>query len=188
MNILAVCGSPRLKGNTSYLVDEALKAASSLGLKTEKINLAKVKIGPCLACKNCADLTDCALKDDGGKILKKLCRADGLILATPVYFYNVSAQMKALIDRCHFFYSHNMKPKARTLGFIVIAGEYGVEDTLHALNRYNEVTFNVPENAVFSVGGIALDIGEVRRNVNLISEARELGKRMAAVLINNSRT
>jgi multimeric flavodoxin WrbA len=185
MKILAINGSPRLKGNTACLIDEALKAASSLGIETEKINLGKTQISPCLACKNCAELSECVLKDDGDRLLKKLCGADGIILATPVYFYNVSAQMKALIDRCHFLYSHDMKPTARTLGFIVVAGEYGVEDTLHALHRYNEVTFNTPPKAIFSVAGIALEAGEVKNDSALIEKARKLGRQMAGILMNS---
>ncbi len=182
MKILAICGSPRLKGNTNFLVDEALQSAASLGIVTEKINLVKTKIGPCLACKNCAELSECLLKDDGDRILQKLCTADGIILATPVYFYNVSAQMKALIDRCHFLYSHELKPKARTLGFIVIAGEYGVEDTLHTLYRYNEVTFGLPKKVIFTIGGIALGPDEVKNNATLVKQARRLGQKMAGIL------
>ena len=182
MKILAVCGSPRLRGNTSYLVGEALKAASAEGIETEKISLNRYKVGPCLACKNCAELAVCAVKDDGALVLEKLLAADGIILATPVYFYNVSAQLKALIDRCHFFYSHNLKPKAKTLGFIVIAGEFGVEDTLHALYGFSEITFGLPKKAVFSVGGIALEADEVKNSRALVEQARLLGQKMANIL------
>ncbi len=182
MKILAICGSPRLRGNTNYLVDKALQVAANLGAETEKIILSKYKINACIACKNCGELKACLLNDDGNWILEKLAKADGIILATPVYFYNVSAQMKALIDRCHFFYSHGIKPKAKTLGFIVVAGEYGIEETLQALHRYNEVTFNVPTARIFSVSGIALEPGEVRNNIKLVEAARQLGRQMANVL------
>ena len=182
MKILAVCGSPRLRGNSNYLADKALQAAASLGMATEKVVLSKYKVNPCVACQNCGELKTCSLSDDGNWILEKLAAADGIILATPVYFYNVSAQMKALIDRCHFFYSHGIKPKAKTLGFIVIAGEYGIEDTLHALHRYNEVTFNVPESHIFSVSGVALASGEVKNNKALIRAVANLGRQMVNVL------
>ena len=99
-----------------------------------------------------------------------------------IYFYNVSAQLKALIDRCHFLYSHNLKPRARTLGFIVIAGEFGVEDTLHALHGFSEITFGLPKRAVFSVGGIALEAGEVKNSRMLVEQSRRLGQKMANIL------
>ena len=182
MKILAVCGSPRQRGNTNYLVGEALKAASAECIETEKISLGRYKVGPCLACKNCAGLSACVVKDDGGMILEKLLAADGIIFATPVYFYNVSAQLKALIDRCHFLYSHDLKPRAKTLGFIVVAGEFGVEDALHALYGFNEITFGLPKRAVFSVGGVALEAGEVKNSRTLVEQARLLGQKMANIL------
>jgi multimeric flavodoxin WrbA len=182
VKILAIVGSPRLRGNTNYLVDKALNTAAGLGAETEKIVLRRYKVNPCIACKNCGELKTCLLKDDGTSILEKLAEADGIILATPVYFHNVSAQMKALIDRCHFFYSHARKPKAQTLGLIVVAGEYGIEETLHALCRFNEITFGIPEERIFSVSGLALEPGEVKSYLPLIEAARQLGQKMVGVL------
>lgn len=182
MKILAIVGSPRLRGNTNFLVDKALKTAAGLSAETEKIVLSRYNMNPCIACKNCGKLKTCLLKDDGNLILERLAEADGIILATPVYFYNVSAQMKTLIDRCHFFYSHGRKPKARSLGLVVVAGEYGIKETLHALHRFNEVTFGVREERIFSVSGIALESGEVRTNLSLVDEARKLGQEMVEVM------
>ncbi len=84
MNILAIVGSPRLNGNTNYLVDQALKEAARLGAQTEKIVLSQYKLGPCQGHENCNEFDSCLQKDDGTWILKRFCEADGLILATPL--------------------------------------------------------------------------------------------------------
>ncbi|TET68945.1 MAG: flavodoxin family protein, partial [Dehalococcoidia bacterium] len=116
MKLLAIVGSPRLKGNTNYLVGQALKEAAALGAETEKIVLSQYVVNPCLGHDNCASFDACQQKDDAGWILDRLCQADGVIIATPVYYYNVSAQMKAFIDRNYFLYKHNQKYKARAVG------------------------------------------------------------------------
>ena len=89
MKIIAIVGSPRPKGNTNFLVDEALKESEKLGAQTEKIIITKYKINPCLGHDNCALRDSCKWKDDTSWILKKMSEADGVILATPVYYFNV---------------------------------------------------------------------------------------------------
>ena len=89
MYILAVVGSPRLDGNTNYLVDQALREATKLGARTEKIIVSENRLSPCLAHINCRELDSCAQQDDGTWLLDKFCEANGVILATPVYYYDV---------------------------------------------------------------------------------------------------
>ena len=105
MKLLAIVGSPRLNGNTDYLTGQALEEAARLGVETEKIILSQHKVEPCLGHDDCASFDTCVLKDDAAWILESLCEADGVILATPVYYYNASAQMKAFIDRNYFLYT-----------------------------------------------------------------------------------
>ncbi|MDD5617283.1 MAG: flavodoxin family protein [Candidatus Methanoperedens sp.] len=103
MKIVGISGSPRAKGNTEILVHEALKAASELGAKTEFIALSGKKIKPCNGCGTCR--TDkskgiCAIKDDDvPRIYEAVKEADGIIVASPVYFLSITAQLKALFDR-----------------------------------------------------------------------------------------
>ena len=107
MKILAIVGSPRPKGNSNYLVDQALEEASKLAVDTEKIVLSQYEVNPCLGHDDCASFESCLQKDDAGWIFDRFREADGVILATPVYYYNVSAQMKAFIDRNYFLYTHD---------------------------------------------------------------------------------
>ena len=182
MKLLAIVGSPRLKGNTNYLVEQTLEEAAKLGAETEKIVLSQYAVNSCLGHDNCASYDTCRQKDDTGWILDKLCQADGVILATPVYYYNVSAQMKAFIDRNYFLYKHDRKSRARVVGIIVVAGSEGVEDTLHTLRQFIGETFKVDEDKIFTVWGYADRLGEVKDKLPLVEEARKLGQQMVASL------
>jgi len=180
MKILAIAGSPRRKGNSNYLVDVALKAAEKLGAETEKIVLSDFKVAPCQGHNNCGSRDTCVQKDDANWILDRLCEADGVIFSTPVYYYNVSAQLKALIDRTYFLYMHDRKPKSQAVGLIVVAESAGIEDTLHTLNQYVDETFS--EKKVFTVSGYAGRCGEVKNNAGLVQEAEKLGRQMVEAL------
>lgn len=181
MKLLAIVGSPRLKGNTNYLVDQALGEAAKLGVQTEKLVLSQYEVNPCLGHDDCATFDSCQQKDDAGWILEKFCEADGVILATPVYYYNVTAQMKVFIDRNYFLYKHDRKYKSRAVGIIVVAEQIGIEDTLHTLRQFTD-EFNVNENRIFTVSGYANKLGEARSNLPLVEEARKLGRQMVASL------
>ncbi len=177
MKILAIVASPRLKGNTNYLVDETLREAAKLGAQTEKLILSQYNVNPCIGCDDCASRDSCVLKDDGEWILGKFCEADGVILATPVYYYNVSAQLKAFIDRNYFFYKHNRRYRATTAGIIVVADMEGIEDTVYTLRQFiNEL--DVAEDRTFSACGYASRPQEVKNNLLLVEEARKLGRQI----------
>ena len=182
MKLLAIVGSPRLKGNTNYLVDAALKEATKLGVETEKIPICQYEVKPCLGHANCATFASCKINDDTGWILDNFCEADGVILATPVYYYNVTAQMKAFIDRNYFLYKKDRRSKARAVGIIVVAEMEGIEDTLYTLNQFVDWSFYVSEAKRFIVSGYALKPGDARGNSSLVEEARNLGRQMVKSL------
>lgn len=98
-NVLILSGSPRKRGNSDLLCDELLRGVLDAGHKAEKIRIPEKKIGFCRACYACKDTGVCVVKDDMAEILQKMVDADVLVLASPVYFYSIDAQMKALIDR-----------------------------------------------------------------------------------------
>ena len=180
MKILAIVGSSRLKGNTNYLVDVALREAKNLGAKTEKVILSQYEVNPCQGHDSCGSSDVCVQKDDTGWILEKFCEADGVIIATPVYYYNVSAQLKAFIDRNYFLYMHDKKPQAKVVGLIVIAESSGIEDTLHALNQFLDETF--AKKKVFTVSGYAGRCGDVMNNAKLVQDAKDLGRQIVEAL------
>lgn len=98
--VLILSGSPRKAGNSDLLCDAFLKGAKEAGNEAEKIFLRDKKIGYCNACYYCKDHQGaCAVKDDMSEILDKMQAADVIVLASPVYFYSIDAQMKTVIDR-----------------------------------------------------------------------------------------
>lgn len=180
MNIVAIVGSPRRSGNTNYLVDCVLEEAKRLGASTEKIIISDCRLGPCLVHDNCSKVERCTYQDDGLWILKKFSEADGVILATPVYYYDVSCWMKIFIDRNWFLYEHNQKCRAKAVGIIVVGGGEGIEDTVSALNRYVDgSTFNgLGGDSKRVVSGIASDPGDAQKDSKLVEQVRELGRWM----------
>jgi multimeric flavodoxin WrbA len=181
LKILAIVGSPRPKGNTNYLVHLALEEATKKGAQTEKIILGQFNVNPCIGHDNCASFDSCRQKDDTNWILDKFRNTEGVILAAPVYYYNIPAQMKAFIDRNYFIYKHEQKYKIKAVGIIVVAEQIGIEDTLHTLRQFTD-EFNVAKDKVFIVSGYANKLGDARKNHSLADDAKQLGRQMVESL------
>ncbi len=98
--ILAIYGSPRRKGNTTVLLDHAVRGAVDAGGKIEKIVLRDQKMSPCLEIYGCKETGRCVIQDDFQKVHDQLLSCRALILASPIFFYTVSAHTKILMDRC----------------------------------------------------------------------------------------
>lgn len=101
-NILLLAGSSRKDGNSDILCDQFIMGAEEAGHYTEKVYIKDYKINYCIACYACKRNSGiCIHKDDMVEITQKMIAADVIVLATPVYFYSMDAQLKALIDRCY---------------------------------------------------------------------------------------
>lgn len=119
--VLALSASPRRCGNSDLLCDRLLQGAQEAGHQTEKIFLGEKKVGVCTACDYCRSHNgQCAQKDDMAEILDKMVKADVLVLASPVYFYSINAQMKAVIDRTVARY---LELTGKELCYIIAAAE-----------------------------------------------------------------
>jgi len=100
MKVLGIMGSPRRQSNTEILLDKALEGARAAGSEVEKVLVSKLKISPCLEIYACRKDGNCAIKDDMQSLYKKLLEADQVIFASPMFFYGVTSQAKAVVDRC----------------------------------------------------------------------------------------
>jgi len=100
MKVLGIMGSPRKQSNTEILLDKALEGGGEAGAEVEKVLVSKLKISPCLEIYACRKDGNCAIKDDMQLLYKKLLEADHVIFASPMFFYGVTSQAKAIIDRC----------------------------------------------------------------------------------------
>ena len=100
MKVLGIMGSPRKQSNTEILLDKALEGAREAGADVEKVMVSRLKISPCLEIYACLKDGDCAIKDDMQALYKKLLEADHIIFASPIFFYGITSQAKAVVDRC----------------------------------------------------------------------------------------
>jgi multimeric flavodoxin WrbA len=100
MKVLAVYGSPRREGNTSTLLKKAVEGARGAGARVEEIVLRDLKMSPCLEIYGCKKKGRCVISDDFQDFHDKILESKGLMLASPIFFYSVSAHTKILIDRC----------------------------------------------------------------------------------------
>lgn len=116
MRIIGISGSPRPRGNTARLVNWVLDALGELGAETQYFSVANTEIQFCTACEHCMRQGGCRVDDDYPSLLEAILAADGLVLGSPNYAYDMSAQMKALFDR-----SHSLLYYMRRL-----SGKYGV--------------------------------------------------------------
>ena len=99
MFVLGLQGSPRLKGNTSILLSAFMDEAERLGAHVHRLHASRVKVAPCIECGNCEEKGFCAVDDEMQRIFPMLRQADIIVMATPVFFYGPTAQLKSLIDR-----------------------------------------------------------------------------------------
>ena len=127
MKIIAIVGSPRTTGNINYLIDQALQEIDTRGFETDKIILSQYQVNPCLGHANYSSFEMCQQDDDTHWILDKSRSADGIILGNPVYYYNMTAQMKAFVDHNYFLYTHGIPFNALCAGLIVVAEGTGIE-------------------------------------------------------------
>lgn len=114
MKVLGIAGSPRRGGNTNLLLAEVIRGAASRGAEVKTIILNDLKITPCQHCDVCLEAGKCKIEDDMQMVYRELEEADRIVLASPIQFMGVTAQMKAMIDRCQALWAKkyvlNMPP------------------------------------------------------------------------------
>ena len=173
--ILILSSSPRRNGNSDLLCDRFAEGAGKAGHQVEKIRLAEKKIGYCTACYACKK-GKCPQQDDAAEIVEKMIGADVIVMATPVYFYTMSAQMKTLIDRCCARY---LEIRDKEFYFIVTAAETDLSAmtrTVEGFRGFLDCLENPTERGVIYGMG-AWKIGEIE-DKPAMQEAYETGKNL----------
>jgi len=186
MKVVAFNGSARKDGNTASLIKFVLGELENEGIETEIFQLAGKKIHGCRACYKCMDNKNrrCAFEDDiVNECIGKICEAEGLILGSPTYFTDVSAEMKALIDRAGFVARANDDMFKRKVGAAVVAvrraGSIHVFDTLNHLFFISQMI--VPGSCYWNMA-FGLDKGDVEKDEEGVKIMRTLGQNMAWLL------
>ena len=173
--VLILSGSPRKSGNSDLLCDEFLKGADEAGHEVEKIFLRDKQIAYCNACYYCQKSGgECAIKDDMAEILEKISEADVIVLASPVYFYSIDAQMKAVIDRCVAKWE---EIKNKEFYYIMTAAENSdtvMDCTLECFRGFAKCLDGSVEKGVIYAKGF-YKAGEVKDSSKML-EAYEMGK------------
>lgn len=173
--VLILSGSPRRNGNSDILCDEFARGALEAGHEVEKIRIAEKKIGYCRACYACRGTGICAIKDDMAEVLQKMIDSDVLVLASPVYFYSIDAQLKALIDRT---VARWLEVKNKEFYYIVTAADEelaSAETTLACFRGYADCVEGAKEMGVIYGMG-TYEKGEVKDKAAM-RDAYEMGKR-----------
>lgn len=176
-SVLILSGSPRRGGNSDTLCDAFMRGAEEGGNQVEKIFLRDQKIGYCTGCGVCSERgLPCPQRDDMAAILDKMIRADVIVMATPVYFYTMDAQMKTLIDRTCSRYT---EITGKDFYFIVAAAEPDVsamERTIEGFRGFTSCLEDAREKGiVYGVG--AWKVGEIQ-NTPALEEAYQMGRRV----------
>ena len=186
MKVIAFNGSARKDGNTALLLNTVLAELATEGIDTEIYHLAGKPIQGCIACNKCVTNKDrrCAVdKDIVNECVAKMVEADGILLGSPTYFADVSAGMKALIERCGKVSGANGGLYKRKVGAGVVAvrraGAYQVFNSLNAFFLIGQMI--VPGSSYWNIG-IGREPGEVANDAEGMKTMRDLGQNMAWLL------
>ncbi|MCR0335962.1 flavodoxin family protein [[Clostridium] innocuum] len=174
-NVLIISSSPRKDGNSDTLCNQFRKGAEETGNRVDKIRLAELTIDYCSACYACKKIGHCVKQDDMEQVIAKMQKADVIVLATPVYFYTMCAQMKTMIDRT---LGGAQMPGLENKEFYLIAtaadGKAAMERTIDDLCGYIECLPGAKEAGVIYGAG-AWQLGDIQGNPAM-QEAYQMGK------------
>jgi multimeric flavodoxin WrbA len=193
MKVIAFNGSPRKGGNTQLLVNEAVRGVRETGMEVTLFTLNELNLRACQHCGSCDTTGRCVIQDDMQAIHRDIRVADRIILASPIYFFGLSAQTKIMVDRCQAFWAQKYVHKKP-----IPAGEFGRKGLLllvggmkrNEKNRGFECpevtakaffrTVNVQENVTLSYDSID-EKGAIAKHPTALKEAYEEGKKLVAL-------
>jgi multimeric flavodoxin WrbA len=186
MKVIAFNGSPRKKGNTDRLVDMVLAELSENGINTEKYHLGGKKVRGCRACYKCVENRDrhCVMDDDCvNECIDLMFDADGIIIASPTYFSNVTAEVKALIDRAGLVVKVNGDMLRRKAGAAVVAvRRAGSIHVFNSINHFFLINQMIVPGSIYWNMAIGRDPGEVESDEEGVRTMKVLGENMAYLL------
>jgi multimeric flavodoxin WrbA len=186
MKVVAFSGSARKDGNTAILVKTVLAELEKERIKTEFVQLAGKKIRGCTACMKCYETLNkqCIVENDIlNDCIEKMLEADGIILASPTYFSDVSMEMKALIDRSGFVAKANGSMFRRKVGVAVVAARRGgAIHTFDTINHFFLISQMVVPGSDYWNDGIGLMPGDVEKDDEGLATMKTLGQNMAWLL------
>ena len=178
IKVLGLVGSPKVDGNTSRLVNAVLEGAAEKGAETVVYNLASLDIKGCDACGRCREHGCCVIDDDMQKLCREIQTADAIVLGSPVYMWQMTAQTKLLIDRMTAFLRPDFSSRLDNKKLILVFTQ-GISDR-DAFKPYFEYTAGLLYYLGFDVLDTIIAAGtdklEVSSRIQLLGKAKDLGK------------
>jgi multimeric flavodoxin WrbA len=183
---MIVIGSPRKGGNSAVLAEQVATGAEAVGAQVEVFTLHDMDVRPCRACDACrkGKNLECAVNDDMQTLYPKLREAGALVIASPIYWFTVSAQTKAFMDRWYALGGTQKYAalKGKHIGIVLTYGDADpfISGAVNALRTLQDSFGYVGAEIVGMVYGSADEAGEIRDNVGLVKKAYELGKKLGS--------
>jgi multimeric flavodoxin WrbA len=186
MRVVAFNGSSRKDGNTAILINYVFEELRKEGIDTELVQLAGKKIKGCNVCRKCFETRDkqCAVKNDiVNECIEKMVEADGIILGSPIYFADITPEIKALVDRAGYVSKANDDMLRRKVGAVVIAvRRAGAIHGFDSLNHFFFINQMIVPGSMYWNIGIGREKGEVENDQEGIQIMKVLGQNMAWVI------
>ena len=181
--VLILKGSPREKGNSSILADQVADGARAAGAEVESFRLHSMDIRPCDACDACQGTdADCIIEDDMQLLYPKLRGADAIVVASPIYWFTMSAQTKLCIDRWYALQDPQGNALAgKQIGIVLTYGDTDpfTSSAINAIRAFQDMFRYIKANIAGIVYGSASEAGEIQSQQELMERAYKLGWKLA---------
>ena len=174
--VLIISSTPRKGGNSDKLCDAFADGAKEAGNKVEKVRIADMKIGYCTGCYACQKTGQCAIKDDARGVIDKMMAADVIVLSSPVYFYSISAQLKALFDRTVVVYPNLTNKKFYYILTMADTNRKMFDGPIAAMRGFLDCYEGSKEAGMVCADGV-YELGAID-GTKFLAEAKKLGKRI----------
>lgn len=195
MKVLGIVGSKRKNGNTAYLVQQTLDAMECEKIETELIFLGDYNIKGCTGCEGCKDTYKCVIMDDMQKIYPLILNSDAIILGSPTYFYNITSDMKAFIERCYCFqlFAEDDRSVWSSVNE-VMGGKYAVVISICEQNDEKDMGFTAEamSKPLEGLGYRVIDTvkilklfkrGDVLKNHHALEQVKKAGEKLQKTII-----
>jgi multimeric flavodoxin WrbA len=180
-SVLILKSSPRKKGNSNILAASLQAGVIEAGANVESLMLHDMDIRPCDACDECQETGVCVISDDMQQIYPLLERADSIVIASPVYWFTISAQAKLCIDRWYAIHSSGIFRKKR-IGIILTYGDDDLYSSggINAIHTFESMFRYLDADIIGIVHGSAHECGDVEKQPELMESAYQLGQKLGA--------
>lgn len=183
-SVLIIKGSPRINGNSVTLANQVFAGAEQAGATVESINIAEMDIRPCDACDVCKEsYAGCIVADDMQSLYPKLIQADVIVLAFPIYFFTINAQMKLFIDRWYALENEQgylLSGKQLALVFVYGDSDLYTSGGINAIHTFESLSRYIGIEIAGMVYGTADKLGDAENQPELMAKAFRLGEQIAA--------